>query len=61
MNITKDSQPSKNEILEYISVHDFPKVSLLKVMTTCKQYEIICLSEIFLDSSIESADNRLIA
>ena len=58
MNITKDSQPSKNEILEYISVHDFSKVSLLMAIATCKQFDLICLSETFLDSLTESSDNR---
>ena len=34
--------------LSSISPHDFSNISLLKAMTTCKQYDIICLFEIFL-------------
>ena len=42
-----------------MSAHNFSKFSLLKAMPMCKQYDIICLSEIFLDSSVERTDSRL--
>lgn len=45
--------------LNSVSAHDFSNASLLKGMATYKQYDIICLSETFPDSSIERTDNRL--
>ena len=45
--------------LNSVSAHDFSNASLLKAMATYKQYDIICLSETFPDSSIERTDNRL--
>ena len=45
--------------LNSITAHNFSKLTLLKAIATSSQYDIICLSEIFLDSSIESDDKRL--
>ena len=40
-----------------IAVHNFSKVSLLQVMATTHNYDFICLSETFLDSSSNSLDD----
>ena len=45
--------------LNSITAHNFSKLTLLKAIATSSQYDIICLSETFLDSSIESDDKRL--
>lgn len=45
--------------LNSTSTHDFSKASLLKTLIICKQYDIICLTETFLDFLIERTDNRL--
>ena len=45
--------------LNSIATHSFIKVSLLKVYITIYNYDIICLSETYLDSSILSDDKNL--
>ena len=40
-------------------MHDLLKVTLLKATATSSQYDIICLSETFLGSTIESDVKRL--
>ena len=45
--------------LSSIATHGFIKVSLLKVYITIYNYDVICLSETYLDSSIPSDDNDL--
>ena len=42
-----------------ITTHSFYKASLLKTYITIYNYDITCLSEIYLDSSILSDDNNL--
>ena len=45
--------------LNSIATHSFIKVSLLKAYITIYNYDVICLSETYLDSSIPSDDNDL--
>ena len=45
--------------LNSIATHSFIKVSLLKAYITIYSYDVICLSETYLDSSIPSDDNNL--
>ena len=45
--------------LNSIATHSFIKVSLLKTYITIYKYDVICLSEWYLDSSIPSDDNNL--
>ena len=40
-------------------VHNFIKVSLLQTLPVTKDYDIICLTETFLDSSVENGNDRL--
>ena len=45
--------------LNSIATHNFIKISLLKAYITIYNYDVICLSEVYLDSSIPSDDNTL--
>ena len=45
--------------LNSVATHSFIKVSLLKAYITIYNYDVICLSETYLDSSIPSDDNNL--
>ena len=45
--------------LNGIAAHDFIKISLLQGYITNRNFDIICLSETFLNSTIDSEDNRL--
>ena len=45
--------------LNGLTAHDIIKISLLQAYITQHSYDIICLSEIFLNSSIHSDDNRI--
>ena len=45
--------------LNGLAVHEFTKFSLLEGYINANDIDIICLSEIFLDSSIPIDDNRL--
>ena len=45
--------------LNGLAAHNFSKVSLLQAISVSKTYDIICLSETFLDSSIDSSDERI--
>ena len=45
--------------LNSISAHDFSKLSLLEAYISCHTYDIICLSETSLDSSVPYDDPRL--
>ena len=40
-------------------VHNFIKVSLLQTLAATNDYDIICLTETFLDSSVENDDDRI--
>ena len=42
-----------------MSAHNFVKLHLLKAYLTVHKYDIICLSETYLDSSISFVDNNL--
>ena len=42
-----------------IAAHDFVKVSLIEAFITTNDYDIMCLSETFLDSQTNIDDNRL--
>ena len=44
--------------LNGLAAHNFSEVSLLQAISVSKNYDIICLSETFLDSSIDSSDER---
>lgn len=45
--------------LNGLTAHDSIKISLLEAYITQHNYDIICLSETFLNSSISSDDNRI--
>ena len=45
--------------LNSISAHNYAKVFLLKAYTAIHKFDIICISEIYLDSSTSSDDNNL--
>ena len=45
--------------LKALTAHDSTKISLLQAYITQHNYDIICLTETFLNSSIPSDDNRI--
>ena len=45
--------------LNGLTAHDSTKISLLEAYITQHKYDIICLTETFLNSSIPSDDNRI--
>ena len=45
--------------LNSISAHNFIKISLLRAYVSTHNFDILCLSETYLDSSISSNDNNL--
>ena len=45
--------------IDSIAAHDFLKLSLLEAYNVDHKFDMICLSETFLDSSISSNDERL--
>ena len=45
--------------LNSIAAHDFAKVSVIKAFNTTKNFDFICLSESYLDSTISPVDNKL--
>ena len=45
--------------LNGLATHSFGKVSLLQAISVSKNYDIIWLSAAFLDSSIDSSDERI--
>ena len=45
--------------LNGLMVHNFIKVSLLQTLTVKNDYDIICLTETFLDSSVENDDDPI--
>ena len=45
--------------LNSIAAHDFIKISLLQVYSTDQNFHKICLSETFLNSSLDREDARL--
>ena len=65
-DIETNPGPKKNTKISFchwnlngIAAHNFSKVSLLQAMATTHEYDIICLSETFLDSSFSSLDDRI--
>ena len=46
--------------LNSISAHDFVKVSLLEAYNAIHKFDIICLSETFLNSSLQNDDHSLV-
>ena len=65
-NSVDDSGPkTKTQIsfchwnLNGLTAHNFTKVSLLQALSVKHDYDIICLSETFLDSSISNDDERI--
>ena len=46
--------------LNSISAHDFVKVSLLEAYNAIHKFDIICLSETFLNSSLQNFDDSLV-
>ena len=46
--------------LNGLTAHDSIKISLLQAYVTQHNYDIICLSETFLNSSIDSSDRRIL-
>ena len=45
--------------LNGLTVHDFIRISLLQAYITRHNYDLICLSETFLNSSIDGSDTRI--
>ena len=45
-----------NGILNGLAAHDFIKVPLIKAFITTSNFDIVCLSEMFLDSTIPDDD-----
>ena len=45
--------------LNSITAHDFAKIDLLQAYNTIKQYDMICLSESYLDASVSSGNYNL--
>ena len=45
--------------LNGLMAHNFIKVSLLQTLAVTNDYDIICLTETFLDSSVEYDDDRI--
>ena len=45
--------------LNSISAHNFIKISLLRAYVSTHNFDILCLSETYLDSNISSNDNNL--
>ena len=45
--------------LNGLAAHNFSKVSLLQAISVSKNYDLICLSEAFLDSLIDSSEERI--
>ena len=45
--------------LNGLAAHNFSKVPLLQAIPVSKNYDIICLSETFLDTSIDSSNERI--
>ena len=45
--------------LNGLTAQNFTKVSLLQALSITHDYDIICLSEMFLDSSISNYDERI--
>ena len=45
--------------LNGLMAHNFIEVSLLKTLAITNNYDIICLTEKFLDSSVENDDDRI--
>ena len=46
--------------LNSVSAHDFVKVSLLEAYNAIHKFDIICLSETFLNSSLQNDDHSLV-
>ena len=45
--------------LNGLAAHDFVKMPLIEAFITTHNFDIICLSETFLDSSIDISDTRI--
>ena len=45
--------------LNGLAAHSFIKVSLLQALAVTHNYDIVCLSETFLDSSVSNEDERI--
>ena len=45
--------------LNGLAAHNFSKIPLLQAISVSKNYDLICLSETFLDPSIDSSDERV--
>ena len=65
-DIEANPGPKKNTKISFchwhlngVAAYNFSKVSLLQAMATTHEYDIICLSETFLDSSFNSLDDRI--
>ena len=63
-DIETNPGPEKNTKISFchwnlngIAAHNFSKVSLLQAMATKLEYDIICVSETFLDSSFNSLND----
>lgn len=44
--------------LKGVAAHGFVKMSLIKALITVQNFDIVCFSETFLDSSTDMSDNR---
>ena len=45
--------------LDGLTAHNFITISLLETLAIAKDYDIICLTETFLDSSVENDDDQI--
>lgn len=66
LKLTQETNPKKPVFINFfhwslngLAAHDFVKMPLLKAFITAQNSDFICLSETFLDSSIDISDTRL--
>ena len=65
-NVESNSGPKRQYQISFchwnlngLAGHNFSKASLLQAISVSKNYDLICLSETFLDPSIDSSDERV--
>ena len=59
--------PKKSSVIKFchwnlngLAAHDFLKVSLIEAFITTHNFDIICLSEMFLDSTVSQLDENIL-
>ena len=65
-NIETNPDPTRSPFIKFcqwnlngLAVDEFAKMPLIEAFITTQNFDIICLSEIFLDSSIDISDTRI--